>query len=207
MLRRAASLGILLFAVFGMPRTSDAGLIEFIWELSGPQMIGGEYGCSFNLKWQLQTCRPGVSALTERRSSRFGPYIFLGVEGQVSTGKNSDDRPYEFLKNYRIAFTPAVSVQSGSLGKSHIYHSVGLTYDLLFGLARKEAPTTDSYSFDKFGFTITPIEFVFERFSVGAKVRIYPNGFTADEFGLGPRLDYDRPAEATLGVTATLRLW
>jgi hypothetical protein len=35
--------------------------------------------------------------------------------------------------------------------------------------------------------------------AVAFEIRLYPNGFTADEFGFGPRLDFNRPNETTYG--------
>ena len=52
--------------------------------------------------------------------------------------------------------------------------------------------------------TIVPVEVEFRRrLAVGFKVRIYPNGFTDDEFGFGPRLDFNRPAEITYGASVS----
>ncbi len=47
MVRKLVAVGALFFAMLGAPRTSEAGLFDFIWEMSGPQMIGAGYGCLF----------------------------------------------------------------------------------------------------------------------------------------------------------------
>ena len=74
-----------------------------------------------------------------------------------------------------------------------IAHGTGVTWGLLFG---------DNFRrFDKFGYSIVPIEVSYKKFIVALKIRIYPNGFTDDEFGFGPRLDFNRPAETTYGFS------
>ncbi len=90
-----------------------------------------------------------------------------------------------------LAASPAVVVQSKKVGELTFYHGTGITYNFLFG--------QDFRRFDKFGFTITPVDVSFRRVSAGFTLRFYPNGFTPDEFGFGPRLDYDRKGEWVMG--------
>ena len=49
--------------------------------------------------------------------------------------------------------------------------------------------------------SIIPIEATRGKWILGLKFRIYPNGFTDDEFGFGPRQNFNRPAEFTWGGT------
>ncbi|MFN7980992.1 MAG: hypothetical protein U0Q11_03965 [Vicinamibacterales bacterium] len=95
-----------------------------------------------------------------------------------------------------LAFEPSVSVRSVENEKVRVHHGVGPTFDYFFG------PKFDSFS--NVGVRVTPIEVVFPRhnFSLAATVRLYPNGFTDDQFGFGVRQNYDRPFEAVYGLSA-----
>ncbi len=55
-------------------------------------------------------------------------------------------------------------------------------------------------TFDKFGLKFKPIGVTFnKRFNAAFTMRWYPNGFTGDEFGIGPRQDFNRDGEMLYG--------
>jgi len=56
MTRRFAAVAVLLF-VLGLPRSSDAGILEFIWEMSGPQLIGYGHSCILPLRTKPVRCQ------------------------------------------------------------------------------------------------------------------------------------------------------
>jgi hypothetical protein len=198
MLRRIAVLGLMMFALLGVPRPSDAGLLELIWEMSGPQMIGSGVSCLYSGRMQLQECRIGgmfLQPLHQQPKNPHGPFLVLGGSGLVSTSKDSDTQQYGWFDANMVAFEPGLTVFSKISPSSNvrIAHGTGVTYGLLFG---------DKFRrFDKFGFSLVPIEVSYKRIIFALKIRVYPNGFTDDEFGFGPRLDFDRPAETTYGFS------
>jgi len=209
MVRRFVVAGTLMLALLGTPRPSEAGLIDFIWEMSGPQMIGAGYGCLFTPPPNIvkKGCRlGGVAGYTaliandqQRAANQKEARLFVALNGAYyfSTGKNAEDSvtgeqfDYRFFRAHMLAASPAVVLQSTKLGELTFYHGTGITYNFLFG--------QDFRRFDKFGFTITPVDVSFRRVSAGFTLRFYPNGFTPDEFGFGPRLDYDRKGEWVMG--------
>jgi hypothetical protein len=209
MVRRFVAVGALLLAVLGTPRTSEAGLFDFIWEMSGPQMAGAGYGCHFSPPPKIvkKGCRlggvAGYSALIETEGQRAAKQkvdrLFLALNGAYyfSTGKDSTDPvtgekvDYKFFHEHMLAVSPALVFQSVKFRELTVYHSAGVSYNFLFG--------QDFRRFDKFAFTITPIDVAVGRVSAGFTLRLYPNGFTQDEFGFGPRLHYDRESEWVLG--------
>ena len=197
MLRRMAVVGTLLFALMlGAPRPSDAGILEIIWEMSGPQMLGVGYGCLYSLKGERQ-CRIGsgfFKGLAQERTKGPGPY--LGFTGIIygSTGKDSATQQYDWWEVGMVALEPVIAFRSYECGTDvQVHHGVGISYDILFG---RDIPT-----FDKFAFTVTAIDVTIKRVAVGVKFRLYPNGFTDDEFKPGPRLNMNRPFETTVGFT------
>ena len=94
-----------------------------------------------------------------------------------------------------VAFEPGVLGFSkvGSPTSWRLGHGAGVSYGLLFG--------ENFRRFDKFAVSIIPIEASRGKWILGLKFRIYPNGFTDDEFGFGPRVSFNRPAEFTWGGT------
>jgi hypothetical protein len=203
MVRRFVAVGVLLVAVLGAPRASEAGLIDFIWEMSGPQLIGAGYGCLFTTKFKSDECRiGGVAAYAlDGRPDESKDRFFWTLNGAyyLSTAKDSGAQHYDWQDVQMLAFSPGVAFRSNKVNHSvKVLHGAGVTYNFLFGRNFRR--------FDKFGFTFTPIDVAYKRLSVGFVARLYPNGFTADEFGFGERVTYDRKKEWVLGFNVGWRL-
>jgi hypothetical protein len=74
------------------------------------------------------------------------------------------------------------------------YGVIGASYQVLGG--------SDSPTLDKFAIKFRPLTVTYKRFNASFNMRWYPNGFTADEFGVGPSLDnVERPSEMTWGFS------
>lgn len=200
MKQRLAAIGLFIAVLLGLPRSSDAGILEFIWEMSGPQLIGYGHSCRLPLGTKPVGCQVDVA-----RDSPDGPNrrAFLVLQGAAffSTSRDSKTVKYEWFDVGMFAFEPTVMVASkmpSSRDGVRVAHGSGITYNFLFG--------RDFDSFDKFGILIVPFEVTYRNMAVAAKVRIYPNGFTDDEFGVGRRVEGgDRPAEAVYGGTFSFR--
>ena len=72
--------------------------------------------------------------------------------------------------------------RSAALGNTaakdvRIHHGVGVTLQL--------SVWSNFKRFDKFAFTFSPFDVAYKDFRVGLTIRLYPNGFTDDEFGFG----------------------
>jgi hypothetical protein len=199
--RRLVFVATLLVALFGAPRPSDAGLLEIIWEMSGPRMFGVGYSCLYSLdsKLNLLECRigSGFAAMKDRRPYR--PFLVVGGSGFFSVPYKQDTpTPYDWFDANMLAFEPGVAVLSKlepAEDGLRIGHGVGISYDFLFG--------NHFEGFDKLGFTFTPVEVSYRRFAIAAKIRAYPNGFTPDEFGFGPRVTGNRKSEVVYGLNVS----
>jgi hypothetical protein len=191
-------MGTLVVALLGTPRSSDAGLLEIIWEMSGPQMIGLSYACMYGMTSRsLEQCRIGKLITKDFIAGKgMGPYLVLGGGIFGSTGKNSSTQNYHWGEIWMAALEPGVAVRSYETSTVQIHHAAGISYEWFFG--------DDIRRFDKFAFTVTPIDVAYKRVAVGVKLRMYPNGFTDDEFKPGPRISGSRPFETTLGFTFSL---
>jgi hypothetical protein len=92
-----------------------------------------------------------------------------------------------------ISLDPTVDVRSYTRGADfRLYQGGGLTLHYVFGVGHKP--------FFKPGIKLTPIAVEYKRWTVAANVRLYPDGFTPDQFGKAPRVHGDRPREFTFGA-------
>jgi hypothetical protein len=221
--RFLGTLGLALLALLAFPSAGHASIWDFIWSMSGPQMQGLVLHCELDWEgnagkfgetkdqngnviknaraWTLTECRfidkRFVGYLAPRADRR--TWLTLDTIGYVSTGKNSEDEGIQFdfsaWQNQMLAFEPLLEIRGPSFfgGDLVLHHGlIGATYNVLFG---------DFPTFDKLGFKFRPVGVTIKRrFNTAFQIRLYPNGFTEDEFGFGPPLpDQDRGAELTYG--------
>jgi hypothetical protein len=185
--------GIALLALLAFPRAGSADLIDFIWEMSGPQMIGvGLLHCEYDLQDSGHRCH-----LSGYEGQRHGVWrLELDAYAYGSTGKSSGTRDFQWFRTGMVAVEPMLEVRSCCTdeGSFSVHHGVGLAYNFLYGRHFSR--------FNNVGIKITPIGITFKKFSAAYNVRVYPHGFTPDEFGFGPRLsDLSRPHETLHGFS------
>ncbi len=194
---RLGTAGIALVALLAFPRASDAGLADFIWELSGPPMIGLVFYCEYNPDGNRTECRAFDRRVFgnagTRRERRF--WVLLPAGGYVSTGQNADMGEFGFGDVRMLALEPTVEVRSLNPRGFVLHHGViGLSYMVVGGSGFNR--------FDKLGLKFVPVGVTFANgFNIAYNLRVFPNGFTPDEFGVGPRLpDLERKTETVHGV-------
>jgi hypothetical protein len=188
--------------VLSTPRTGSAGIGELIWEMSGPQMIGGGIQCKYTIGFTLEQCYVtvpipplGVSGVPRKR-------LRLSFDGgvYVSTGKDSGDIDYEAWKTWMLAFDPMIELVTWDNGdtdfknRHEVYHGIaGFSYNFLFG--------SDFGSFSNAAIKVRPVGYRHGRFNFEFDMRIYPRGFTAADFGkVSPTPDPVK-TEVTYGVS------
>jgi hypothetical protein len=185
--------------MLALPRIAHAGIGEFIWEMGGPQMVGGGIECKFALNGDLELCYITVPisplAKAPDRPRRFRFSIDGGV--YVSTGKNAGGVDYEAWKTWMLAFDPMIELvtwdNQNNDNRKELYHGImGVTYNFLFG--------PDFKRFANAGMKLRPIGYRYQRFNFEFDLRIYPNGFTADQFGKAAAPEPNR-AEVTYGFS------
>lgn len=194
---RMAMAGFVLAAVVAFPRSASASIIDFIWEMSGPQMVGLIFYCEFDPSTKQLECRAFDKRVYGNARPRAERRLWLNIPGAgyISTGKDSDDREYDFGKAQLFSFEPALEVRSITRRLGVMHHGIiGLSYFFLTGSGFEH--------FDKVGLKFVPIGFTFRNgVNLALSLRVFPNGFTADEFGVGTRQhDVDRPWERVYGV-------
>jgi len=188
-----------LVALLAFPSAGHASIIDWIWTMSGPQMVGVVLHCEYDIQNNMSECR-GIDyrfagKLTPRQERRLWLSIDTGF--YTGTGRNSDGHEFRFLKDNMIAFEPILEIRSySSRDKLVDYHHglIGISWDYLLG---------DHAPFDKFGLKFRPVGITIKKkWNMSYTLRLYPNGFTSDEFGIGPPVvNPNREAEVLHGFT------
>ncbi|HEU4693713.1 MAG TPA: hypothetical protein VFS23_35360 [Vicinamibacterales bacterium] len=191
----ASAFAVLLIS----PRIAEAGIGEFIWEMSGPQMVGGGIECKLNFSGDVELCYITIPitglAKAPMRPRRFRVSLDGGV--YVSTGKNAGGVDYEAWKTWMLAFDPMIELVTWDNlkddNRQEIYHGLmGVSYNVLFG--------PDFRRFANAGVKLRPIGYRYRRVNFEFDLRIYPNGFSADQFGKAAAPEPNR-AEVTYGFS------
>jgi hypothetical protein len=162
--RRLWMVTCVFLLLFIGPRFAQAGIGEFIWEMSGPSMVGGGLDCRFRLTGELDQCV--VFGPVKLRDAGDAPRVYLSLDGgaYVSLGKNADDIDYRAGQLFMLAVDPMIGFTS-RLGE----HAVGLSYNFLFG--------KHFSSFSNVGLKLRPIVVRWGRVKWEYNLRLYPNGF------------------------------
>jgi hypothetical protein len=207
--RHFAIVGITLVALLAFPSAGHASIWDWIWSMSGPQMVGVVFHCEVDWEHEDATHSTAECRIIDRRivgnaqsRKQRRTWLTLDTGLYTSTGKNSEGFNFEALENHMLAFEPMIEIRSytnrdgqgvPNAGNLSFHHGlVGATYDVLFG--------SDYGTFDKIGFKFRPVGVTYKSINAAVNVRWYPNGFTEDEFGFGPRQpDRDRDGEWTWG--------
>lgn len=201
--------GIVFIALLAFPRASSAGLMDYIHEMSGPQMIGGiVLHCKIYFDGTppckiLDDIWKGTRAVRNLETREFlNGDLRLAVETIIytSTGTNSDGSNYLAGRVAMVAVDPMLEVGTFRYKDFKFYHGVGASLNRLF--------VNDVSDFGNKGLKIRPVAFTFPmpgrpdvELDVALNLRWYPDGFGSDQFGFGPRVNGDRPSEWLVGFS------
>ena len=210
---RIAVVGTLLIALLGAPRPSEAGLLEIIWEMSGPQMLGYTYGCLYSLSTkEFKQCGLDRNPIAQHSSSRPDttnkklPFIDFSAGIYGSTGVDSRTQHYNWWEIGMVELGTGLSFRSYQTGGPtnddvRVNHGFGIAYERVFGRGIEGFNNGGIDAFNKFAFTVTPVDVTLNKIAFGIKLRLYPHGFTDDEFKAGLPPADDRPFETTVAFT------
>jgi hypothetical protein len=177
--RRLWTAAVVLGAAITAPRDARAGIIEFIWEMSGPQMIGVLAECRLNFDGGGvdQCTAAGFPFAGEDTPRPRKLWLTLDAGVYFSTGHDVSGQDYEFGRTWMLSFDPMIEIQTVSRPKFAMYHGVmGVSYNFLFGEGFRK--------FTNVALKVRPIGVIIaNRVNVAYNLRLYPNGFTADQFG------------------------
>lgn len=234
-MRQLLVVALTALVLLGSAGRSEAGLGDLIWEMSGPQMFGVGIACRYKLRGefgrQFQYCELSVSVPLALATAKEEPpevarwsvervFWSWGAAGYVSTGWNDpkyednfscppentpcegDKIDYRAFDHRMISFEPTLDYALGDLCDDcrPIFVSTGVTLHSVWN--------RDADQFWKAGFKVAQVEVpIGKRVKASASVRLYPDGFGADQFGKGSFAGGDRPHEWTWGVGASFPLF
>ena len=181
-----------------LPRAGSAGLIEIIAEMSGPKMYGHSYECRLRLDGTWDSCKASTFVqnmfVTLDQPGR-DMWLSLGGGYYYSADKTVNGNDYGFGDVQMATFDPILEIESKSWPVDYsdltfqLYHGVlGATLDVIF--VQGETPT-----FFNAGLKLRPIGVVVPipglpgklkrklAFDYSFDLRIYPDRFTAEDFG------------------------
>ncbi len=197
MLKRRAGI-IMASAVLVLltPRTGSAGIGEWIWEMSGPQFVGGGIECKVTFKWELEVCYVTLPVPLSQRTTKPKVRYRLSLEGGLygSTGKDSNGVSYEPGEVWMFAVDPMIELVHHDNflpggDRAEIYHGLGFSYNRLFGGGE------DWDAFNNAAIKVRPLGVRFGRNSIEFDLRIYPNRFNPSDFGKVSVLPEDNGGE------------
>jgi hypothetical protein len=212
--RRLAVCCAVICATLIFPRQVHAGLADIIWEMSGPQMVGVMVRCRIPFGGSATTCRVVSLAFDGHREK---VWLSLEAGAYVSTGRNNNGIPYRWGRIGMLVYEPMVEfLGTGDIeaayekpkpGESNrhrraVYFGAGPMINRF--LVSGSAP-----SFMKYGIKLRPFAIAIKGWAFEYNIRVYPDGFTPDEFGFGTRMNIDRPIEAvqSIGISIPLFQW
>ena len=195
MRRRGWTILVAVALLLSTPRTGSAGIGEWIWEMSGPSMLGATSGCSVSLKKELHRCSifgfpvPLRSPLAPEAAIETVPpglgkvWLELGGGTYISLWKNSgerdDEHDFRAGHTYMLAFDPMIGFKT-KLGE----HGVGITLDYILGNESYVDSLGTEHDFDNFGnwgVKLRPVVLRWNRMVWEWNIRLYPNGFDVVE--------------------------
>jgi len=209
---RMGTIGFAVALLLIAPRAASAGMgevIDIIVGLTGPQMLGIPIGCDVNLRSRETACHisawqvPAQAADVEERIwENRRVWLFVGGGAYVSTGRNSDMRDFRAFRVGMLALEPTVNYRTihTNNGDFAVEHGAGASVLYLFGEGFE--------SFVNSGIKIRPVALTWRNignsrfdFGVAYNVRIFPNAFTAQDFGAGPGTTTHTGREVAHGFT------
>ena len=198
-----------------VPGSAAAGIIDFIYEMSGPQMWGIPIQCDLDLRSRPAKneqdgtprnyqCRFIEKHLGGERLFRTAQdrWLWVSIGGGVYTSTTKDSRPLRFdaWKIGMIAYEPMLHVRSfQSAGSTRTrfaveHGAIGFSHMLFVGKGFDP--------FDNIGMKFMPLQVRYKRLSVGYTMRVFPRGYTSPQFG-GPPTRSTQGAEVVNGILGT----
>jgi hypothetical protein len=179
-----------------------AGLLDYIWDTSGPPYLGWVFRCRRELKRGGNEHCDKIFGRIPDKDPITAP-VWLSLESGAylqlfKDGKDSDGEPIPFGIGHGVAFSfePIVEFRPWRRWRS-VHHGVGL--------AALVMASTDFERVGNVGYKVRV--FAIDRFwwdrrwSIALNARIFPDGFGDDEFGVGAPPVGDRPTELSLGAS------
>jgi hypothetical protein len=190
-------LALVVLVVLASARPADAGWLYFIWEMSGPQMIGIGGGCERSLRSGEWRCDvplrrfPDVIRTRNQADDRwwvkaYSYYYFSTSENQYDAGK---------VQGFGVDPQLMVAYYPGAGKSVRVTHGAGVSYQRFWSEGFTDTVNAGSYK----------VEAVSAEFGTGAKLKVAVNlrywwdGFTSP----APNMTRQEKSEGTIGFVAS----
>lgn len=189
---RACRLIVCVFflGTLATPRAAHAGLVDIIWEMSGPQMLGAGVECEWeltatNAEWCYVNAM-NVAGNGQRRPDRWFGSFTQGLRLYFSTGKNAEAGGQEFdfraFRTWMLELDPMLHAGREFANGVRVYTGAGASLNRFF--------VVDARDFNNYAFKLRPLAVEYRRgrraIGAGYTLRLYPNGFDAN--GIPPQM-------------------
>ena len=192
---RTAVVALALTMLLGIPRAASADLIDWIWDLSGPQMWGvGWLHCEILPQGGPVECKvPWIPSLPVDRA------VSIAVDSNVyfSSGKNSKSADYDKFKVWMLNVDPMLQTKSFPFLPPEVYHGIGASYNVFFG--------PDFNTFESVALKLRFIGVRIRRFDAAYTLRIYPKKFMPEQFGVPRKAPVGSGKDYAQSITITWR--
>jgi len=185
----------------GSVKDSRAGVLDYIWDTSGPQFIGKVFRCRHELKFEgAQKCDPlfgrPVTAPDVPAWLTIEPAVYVSLWKNSETDAGSDVE-FRLFRAAAFGFDPMLEIRSARGNGWTMYHGVGATALVMAG---QNIARTGNLGYKA---RLLGVEWN-NGASLAFNLRLFPDGFGADEFGVTPPGPGDRPFEASIGVIVAI---
>ena len=202
-------LGVFFLVAFATPRAAHAGLVDIIWEMSGPHLWGAGVHCDLFSTSNLNCRLLDVFTLSGTREDTT-VWGIIDVNGYVSMPKNAKDRDrreidFRLLRIAMVGVDPMIGFGRYEWGSVTFHHAVGASLNFFFGSA------DDTDAFIKTALKIRPVALEFPlplgagtRMEVAYNGRLYSDGFDS-QADRRPLLQSGDNVEWVHGASVTFR--
>jgi hypothetical protein len=167
--------GIVLSALLAFPTVSSASFMDFIYEMSGPQLVSVfPVHCEYDLLKHKSLCELYYWRFAGEANPESGFWLGFNSAGYFSTFKDSPTGEYGWFMSDMLTFEPMFWGRSSS----RFYHGIGLSTDFFVG---KE--------FSRFGAVALKVEplnvrlpWRLHNWYAGPALRVYRHRRTAAQF-------------------------
>ena len=192
-MRVKALLWIVTLVILAFPRSSHAGIMDVIWEMSGPQLLGFGLQCDIGLDRAIspECMLFGKRLGWESHQSQL-VWVNLLAAAYFSTGRDNTDENNQQVtfsggRVRMIGFDPmfAMRVNPNAASAHRLHVGLGLSLNRFFGpdidafnnVAIKVRPL--AWDWDR------PFRFLGQSWKLGAayNLRVYPDGFDSTPNG------------------------
>jgi hypothetical protein len=165
--------GLALLVALAVPRTAHAGIGDFIWEMSGPELFGLGVQCDIWFAKAVPHCKTPLDLARLSGRNEAEKRIWIRVEGTGYFSTTKDQGPLEFswFRTWMVGADPVLHFGGWPFLGGRAYHGIGGSFNWLMG---------EFSSFGNLAWKAEPIAVRYGTVEYAMTLRRYGNGFDGD---------------------------